>query len=704
MASLTELVSNDGLSSSNASPYTKKVDKRNDKLIYEEDTQQKRRRSTRVKRPPEIFNIVHEKRLDKDIVAAIKRSKLETYQLRLDYASFDEIPTIHATSEEFKDPVHFWNTYAHIGEKYGAVKVVPPKGWESLCPLDTNRMKFKGFSHPTYEWDCEKMKKCDHDLLIELFGNEKPSVEEVEKKYWDIVKAGDRSLVVKYGADLNVYSPEFKEYLVNQSGTKYESDVWNLKNLPKSPGSLLRYTEAVIPGVNTPWLYIGMCLTSFCWHTEDNYFGAINYHHWGDPKIWYIVPPQYAGRIESMLKNYLASESAEFAVYSLRVQIAPDVLISNGIPIYRTVQREGEFIFAWPRAFHSGLNVGYNCNEACNLAPLSWLPMGIKSMDNYKYNRKTCLSIFSLVMIGACNSKDFKADEIISITRFLSLMLSHEYELRKNASYPTVQMYIHLNNGGSLDIGSLVKDTPASGCYYVIQVLCGTPMKDCDLCDTPTFGSCLTCAHCNCTVCISCVSYHPCDCKDRIVLYRFPLQVLSRLISIGKRHYVKQIQKEWTVPSQFELLNQDARSVFNVESVLTTPESNTPTNTSRVKLNSLFLGDQKMGYGWQDLESMSTTAGSNWDDSPRPTITSEEWDPMWFRDLRAASVRIRSRVDTESKAGEESLYGEIRFCYPCSLSSCHLTNSNDNRSLAAVTKFTLRYMLLSLEEEHNESM
>lgn len=101
------------------------------------------------------------------------------------------------------------------------------------------------------------MKEADREFVKDLFGDENPSVEDVERKYWELVKSGDTPLVVKYGADLNVYSPEFKEFLVDQTGTDYAKDPWNLKNLPKTPGSLLRYLDTVIPGVNSPWLYIG---------------------------------------------------------------------------------------------------------------------------------------------------------------------------------------------------------------------------------------------------------------------------------------------------------------------------------------------------------------------------------------------------------------------------------------------------------------
>ncbi len=50
---------------------------------------------------------------------------------------------------------------------------------------------------------------------------------------------------------------------------------------------MLRYLmgEELITGVMVPWLYVGSCLSAFCWHVEDHALYSINYLHMGAPKV-----------------------------------------------------------------------------------------------------------------------------------------------------------------------------------------------------------------------------------------------------------------------------------------------------------------------------------------------------------------------------------------------------------------------------------
>ena len=61
----------------------------------------------------------------------------------------------------------------------------------------------------------------------------------------------------------------------------------SLRILHAWQGSVLRYLvgEELITGVMVPWLYVGSCLSAFCWHVEDHALYSVNYLHMGAPKV-----------------------------------------------------------------------------------------------------------------------------------------------------------------------------------------------------------------------------------------------------------------------------------------------------------------------------------------------------------------------------------------------------------------------------------
>lgn len=74
---------------------------------------------------------------------------------------------------------------------------------------------------------------------------------------------------VHYGADLEtgIFVSGFPKGKRFSEGypDDYVMSGWNLNNLSRLPGSVLSFEEEDISGVLVPWLYVGMCLSSFCW-------------------------------------------------------------------------------------------------------------------------------------------------------------------------------------------------------------------------------------------------------------------------------------------------------------------------------------------------------------------------------------------------------------------------------------------------------
>ena len=48
-----------------------------------------------------------------------------------------EAPTFRPTEEEFADPFLYIKKIGHEGRKYGAVKIIPPEGWNPPFSIDT---------------------------------------------------------------------------------------------------------------------------------------------------------------------------------------------------------------------------------------------------------------------------------------------------------------------------------------------------------------------------------------------------------------------------------------------------------------------------------------------------------------------------------------------------------------------------------------
>jgi hypothetical protein len=117
--------------------------------------------------------------------------------------------------------------------------------------------------------------------------------------FWQLVQSATTDVEVEYGADLPVHSVG-SGFASTDSDDVYAKHGWNLNNLPHR--SVLQYLGQDISGCVVPWIYIGMCFSSFCWHTEDHFFHSVNYLHWGEPKQWYGVPGKSAEAMEAVMR------------------------------------------------------------------------------------------------------------------------------------------------------------------------------------------------------------------------------------------------------------------------------------------------------------------------------------------------------------------------------------------------------------------
>jgi hypothetical protein len=136
--------------------------------------------------------------------------------------------------------------------------------------------------------------------------------------------------------------------------------------------------EEEIPGINTPYTYVGMWKATFSWHVEDMDLYAINFLHYGASKTWYCVPPEYGYKLEQLAQK-LFPEMTETCFNFLRhkaVMIGPKLMRAHGIPVNKLVHEQGTIMVVFPHAYHSGFNHGFNMAETLNFAMPRWVEYG----------------------------------------------------------------------------------------------------------------------------------------------------------------------------------------------------------------------------------------------------------------------------------------------------------------------------------------
>ena len=247
---------------------------------------------------------------------------------------------------------------------------------------DGNTYTLQGFRKMANEW-----KEAHFERTLK-----KTSEDDVEEEYWRIISTPETRVEVEYGSELHTtqHGSGFPTHgnalnpLDSKTTSTYCRSGWNLNNLNEC--TLLRFVKEDIPGIISPWLYMGMCFSSFCWHNEDHFLYSINYLWEGEPKQWYGVSGDQADLFEATIREYAPQlfELQPDVLFQLVTMIAPSVLKDKGVHVCRARQGAGEFMVTFPRAYHGGFNMGYNVAESCNFALTDWIPWGLMSDRWYR--------------------------------------------------------------------------------------------------------------------------------------------------------------------------------------------------------------------------------------------------------------------------------------------------------------------------------
>lgn len=284
------------------------------------------------------------------------------------------------------------------------------EGFEFECGPNFTLDTFKKYAdHFKEHYFCKKHKAVNVDANLSVLPAEHTlEVKDIEGEYWRIIENPTAKIEVLCCADLDSRTfgsgfPLLSNPLETQNYLKYIESGWNLNNTAKLPGSLLAFENHITSAASIPRRHVGMCFSSHCWKVEEHHLYSLCYMHFGAPKIWYGIPGRYLFKFEAVLKRKYPhlSEHPEL-LYELATHLSLSSLESEGIPVYRCVQLQEEFLLIFPGAYHSGIDCGFNCSEAVNFAPFDWLPHGQNVVELYSgRSRKTSVSHDKLLLHAA---------------------------------------------------------------------------------------------------------------------------------------------------------------------------------------------------------------------------------------------------------------------------------------------------------------
>ncbi|XP_023195201.1 lysine-specific demethylase 4A isoform X2 [Xiphophorus maculatus] len=214
------------------------------------------------------------------------------------------VMTFTPSKEEFKDFVRYVAFMESQGaHRAGIAKIIPPKGWKPrhtyddiddlLIPAPIQQV-VTGQSGLFTQYNIQKKPMTVVEFqktsnLAKFCSPRYVDFDELERKFWKNLTFNPPL----YGADV--------------SGTLFDPDVseWNMANLNTILDTVESESAVKIKGLTTPCLYFGMWKSAFPWHTEDMNLYSICYLHYGEPKSWYVVPPEHGRRLERLAKDAL---------------------------------------------------------------------------------------------------------------------------------------------------------------------------------------------------------------------------------------------------------------------------------------------------------------------------------------------------------------------------------------------------------------
>ncbi|XP_047307181.1 lysine-specific demethylase JMJ706 [Impatiens glandulifera] len=587
-----------------------------------------------------------------------------------------ECPVYYPSKEEFQDPLVYLQKISPEASRFGICKIVCP--FSASVPAGMVLMKEKvGFRFTTRvqplrlaEWDTD-------DKVTFFMSGRSYSFRDFEKmankffarRYCSAGGLPNSYMEKEFWHEICCGKTESVEYACDVDGSAFSSSPsdqlgkskWNLKKLSRLPKSILRLLETTIPGVTEPMLYIGMIFSMFAWHVEDHYLYSINYHHCGAAKTWYGVPGHMALNFEKVVKEHVYSreilssdgEDGAFDVLLGKTTLfPPNILWEHNVPVYKAVQKPGEFVVTFPRAYHAGFSHGFNCGEAVNFAMGDWFPLGSVASRRYALlNRIPLLPHDELLCKEAMllhtslahkdpisSSMDLIYHQVIKVS-FVRLM---RFQHRSR--------WCLMKSGSYMDVSTISHGT----------VLCNLCKRDC-------YVAFLDCSSCLLPVCLR-HSASTCQCGNKLTLY-------LRDDIIEMEDAAKKFELEDDVISDIQPPYRNSDDYFDLLSKFPKAEEDGYSPYCDINLENL----QRSGASSQSVGYQQCYGGSEIKNGAKYP-ESDESDSEIFRVKRRSSLKLEQRSDNDSltKFHHQGIRrlkrSEARFEKPKCIESSIITN------------------------------
>ncbi|XP_033848688.2 protein Jumonji-like isoform X3 [Acipenser ruthenus] len=357
--------------------------------------------------------------------------------------------------------------------------------------------------------------------------NKEPGVADVEQEYWRIVEQKDCHVAVHHGkVDTNTHGSGFP---VGKS-EPFSKHGWNLTVLPNNSGSILRHLGAV-PGVTIPWLNIGMVFSTSCWSRDQNCLPYIDYSHTGADCIWYCIPAEENKKLDKVVHTLLqANGTPGLEMLESNIMISPEVLIREGIKVYRTVQKSGEFIVSFPGTFVSKVCCGYNVSETVHFATTHWMNLGYEAAKYLKCRRiaKPFSMEKLLYQIATAESKRENGQILSTISSLLQELRDIELKERQElfeAGLLSTARY------GSLDNNQMTLDGKKKPRKWLALE---TSERRCQMCLHLCYLSMVVQENENVVFCLECALRHVekhKSCRGLKMMYRYDEEQINSLVN-----------------------------------------------------------------------------------------------------------------------------------------------------------------------------